>query len=181
MPQHSRIDQHPLTFSTVSNPQASGQAPAALQAKLPGFLKDAEAFVAEGLEADAPQQPRQQTLGELLLGLPPPQQAPSHLSDAGLVLDQPVPPAAAAAAAATMAAAMQQGAPAADAAAEQQQQQHPHAANQPPPQQQQQHQGGEAGAEEDSEQQESIAAMLQESLLQANGTNRAELEAMLLR
>ena len=50
--------------------QASGQAPAALQAKLPGFLKDAEAFVSEGMEAaDVAEQPRQQTLGELLLGL----------------------------------------------------------------------------------------------------------------
>lgn len=175
MLQHTRINQHPRASSTAS--QASGQAPAALQAKLPGFLKDAEAFVSEGLEADAPQQPRQQTLGELLLGLPPPQQAPSHLSDAGLVLDHlPVPPAAAAAAAAAMAAAVQHGAPAADAAAEEQQQQH--TANQ---QLQPQQQGAEAGAEEDPEQQESIAAMLQESLLQANGTNRAELEAMLLR
>jgi len=150
--------------------QASGHAPAALQAKLPGFLKDAEAFVSEGLEADTPQQPRQQTLGELLLGLPPPQQAQSHLSDAGLVLDhEPVPPAAAAA----MAAALQQSIPAA-AAAEQQQQQPDATSTQQP----QQH--GEAGAEEGPEQQESIAAMLQERLLQPNGANRAELEAMLL-
>jgi hypothetical protein len=45
--------------------------------------------VTEGLEAGSEEQapPRQQTLGELLLGLPPPAPAQSHLSDAGLVLD----------------------------------------------------------------------------------------------
>lgn len=143
--------------------QASGQAPAALAVKLPTFLKDAEAFLTEGLEAGEPQQ-RQQTLGELLLGLPPPAPAQSHLSDAGLVLDHQPVPAAAAAAVAAMAAAEVSGAAA-----------------------QQQQQGGEARPTQEQQQQqaeddpESIAAMLQESLLQANGANRAELEAMLIR
>lgn len=146
--------------------QASGQAPAALAAKLPTFLKEAEAFLTEGLEAGEPQ-PRQQTLGELLLGLPPPAPAQSHLSDAGLVLDHQPVPAAAAAAVAAMAAAELSG-----AAAQQQQQQGGEASPAQEHQQQQQQ------AEEDPE---SIAAMLQESLLQANGANRAELEAMLIR
>lgn len=143
--------------------QASGHAPAALQAKLPTYLKDAQAFVTEGLEADAEPQPRQQTLGELLLGLPPPQATPSHLSDAGLVLDHPPQPLAAAG--------MQQQQPAQAAAT----------AAAPEPLQQQHRPGGSEGEDEQQDEQ-SIAAMLQESLLQADGsTNRAELEAMLLR
>jgi hypothetical protein len=149
--------------------QASGQASAALQAKLPTYLKDAEAFVSEGFDATDEPQPRQQTLGELLLGLPPPEPWQSHLSDAGLVLDHdPVPAAAAAAVAAMAAAAAEAGQQAAPADAPQDQQQ------------QQQQQQGERAPEQQQDP-EAVAAMLQESLLQANGANRAELEAMLIR
>lgn len=155
----------PTVFVHAAIPclQASGQTSPSLQAKLPTYLKDAEAFVAEALEADEPQQSRQQTLGELLLGLPPPQPVQSHLSDAGLVLDHQPVPAAAAAAVAAMAAAQQQPVPAEGM-------------------QDQQQQGADEAPEQQQEQDpESIAAMLQESLLQANGANRAELEAMLIR
>lgn len=151
-----------LLMASVNTSQASGQATAALQAKLPTYLKDAQAFVAEGLGADTEQQPRRQTLGELLLGLPPPQPTPSHLSDAGLVLDHPGLPAGSMHA-------MQQPA---QAATEQPQQ-----LEQP-----QQQQDGSAAEAEEQQDEESIAAMLQESLLQGTGgTNRAELEAMLIR
>jgi hypothetical protein len=152
--------------------QGSGQASAALQAKLPTYLKDAEAFVSEGLEAADEPQPRQQTLGELLLGLPPPQPTQSHLSDAGLVLDHEPVPAAAAAAVAAMAAAAAAGQQPADTPQDQQQQQQQ--------QEQQQGQDGE-GAAEQQQDPEAVAAMLQESLLQANAANRAEIEAMLIR
>lgn len=156
--------------------QASGQAPAALQAKLPTYLKDAEAFVSEGLEAADEPQPRQQTLGELLLGLPPPQPTQSHLSDAGLVLDHQPVPAAAAAAVAAMAAAAAPGQQPAPAESPQDQQQ------QQAQEQQQEQEAEEAdGTAEQQQDPESIAAMLQESLLQANGANRAEIEAMLIR
>jgi hypothetical protein len=162
--------------------QASGQAPSSLQAKLPAYLKDAEAFVSEGLGTDAEPQPRQQTLGELLLGLPPPAAAAqqSHLSDAGLVLDHEPYPAPSAAAAAAAARQLLGQPPAAE---EQPQQQQARSEQQGQQQQQegqqQQQQEGQGTAEEPD--QESIAAMLQESLLQAGGSNRAELEAMLLR
>lgn len=122
----------------------------------------------EGLNADsADEQPRQQTLGELLLGLPPPQASVSHLSDAGLVLDDPPQPSPAVAAAA--------------AALQQQQQQQQERSQDQQQQQQQQSRGEGDPAAADEEQPESIAAMLQETLLQGNGSNRAELEAMLLR
>jgi hypothetical protein len=144
--------------------QASSQAPAALQGKLSSYVKDAEAFFLEGLGAeDAQQRQRQQTLGELLLGLPPPQPTPSHLSDAGLVLDHAVQAAAAGAALQPL-----QVADPALAAHGQQQQQEGSA-------------GEPAGGQQQQQQEEQLAVMLQQSLLQADNTNRAELEAMLLR
>eukprot|EP00878_Enallax_costatus_P002103 GHUV01002270.1.p1 GENE.GHUV01002270.1~~GHUV01002270.1.p1 ORF type:complete len:347 (+),score=121.21 GHUV01002270.1:142-1182(+) len=57
--------------------------------KLNGYIAAAEAFLAG--DTEEPAAARLQTLGELLLGLPPPQESSSHLSDAGLVLQHTGP------------------------------------------------------------------------------------------
>ncbi|WIA22749.1 hypothetical protein OEZ86_009706 [Tetradesmus obliquus] len=59
--------------------------------KLSSYAAEAHAFLSSDTEQPEQSSSRQQTLGELLLGLPPPQESASHLSDAGLVLDAPVP------------------------------------------------------------------------------------------